>query len=151
MTRSYPEETDCVWLASDRDGHVGTFVTAGSGPIPVDVLDAAAFAIEDIEGRVCSLPRTSEVQLLCSVKRPDDFIAMAERGFYVYDWTDVYRAAREEIGGYELVAVPLRPILARELAPEIAEVAAVANLSGVSFATERVLDVRKYLRCREAE
>ncbi len=151
MTASYPEGIDCVWLASDREGNVGAFATGGSGPIPVGALTETQPAIVDIEERVHLLPRTSQAKLLVTVKRPDDFIAMAERGLYVYDWSDVHRTAREAIGAYELMAAPLRPITAREMADEFAATLAGANLNTVSFETERLLDVRTLLPCCEPE
>jgi hypothetical protein len=84
----YPDGVDCVWVAFDRDGHLGAFVTGGSGPIPVHLLAPGLLAVEDIETRLALLPRVSAAGLLVQIKRPDDFVAMAERGLFVYDWSD---------------------------------------------------------------
>ena len=104
--RAYPDGLDCVWLGVDRNGNLGAFVTAGAGSIPVSVLNDLSLPIEEIETAVCQLPRVSEVRLLFQIKRLDDFVEMAQRGFFVYDWTDIHRTAHESIHAYELMVVP---------------------------------------------
>jgi hypothetical protein len=151
MNTSYPEGIDIVWLAADGSGNVGTFVTGGSGPIPSDVLNSKNGPLEDVEELLCDVPRISEAHLLVNVKRPDDFVAMAERGFYVYDWSDVHRTAREAIGGYELVAEPLSPLSTQHIDSKIAAALRGIKLKDASFPEMRVLDVRKHLACREAD
>jgi hypothetical protein len=94
-TQPYPGQIDCVWIASDRDGHVGAFVTAGVGPIPELALNSAEpLLVEDIEEAILKLPKVSDCRLLVSIPRPDSFIDMAERGLFVYDWSDVHRTTR---------------------------------------------------------
>lgn len=39
--QSYPEHFDCAWLASDGEGNLGAFITAGAGPIPNNLLNLA--------------------------------------------------------------------------------------------------------------
>src|SRR5215472_14947016 len=92
-TQPYPINLDCVWIASDRDEHCAAFVTAGVGPIPALVLNntAKSVLIESIWEAILRLPKVSTCRLLVSVPRPDSFIAMAERGLFVYDWSDVHR------------------------------------------------------------
>lgn len=145
--QSYPDGIDCVWLAADSDGHVAAFATAGSGPIPVGVLESAECAIEDIEGKIVEMPRTGSAQLLVSLKRPDDFIDIAERGIFAYDWSDVHRTQRDRTGAYEPIAVPTSPIKCSQLPPELARLVARSKLEGVTFATEKKLDVRKLISC----
>ncbi len=147
----YPEGIDCVWLASDRDGHLGAFITAGSGPIPAEALDSAYMPIEDIEGQLCQLPPVSQAQLLVSVKRPDDYIDLAERGVFVYDWTDINRTANEALRVYEPVAVPTKPITASSLPSDLAALAKVLRLADVVFAVGGVVDIRAHLSCAEVE
>jgi hypothetical protein len=151
MERPYPEGIDCVWLASDRDGHIGAFITAGAGPIPVDALNSERLDVEDIEERVCSLPRISTARLLVRVKRPESFIAMAERGLFVYDWSDVHRTAREELRGYEPVAVPVNPVSTDGLGDELAASFAGIELKDVAFSDGHVLDIRKHMDCRAVD
>jgi len=66
-TQPYPEGIDCVWLASDREGRGGAFITAGVGPISAEALSSVYMPVEDIEGHLCQLPPVSQVQLLVSV------------------------------------------------------------------------------------
>jgi len=148
--RSYPEGVDCVWLASDRNGHVGAFVTGGVGPIPVVVLASNEPAIEDLEGMVCELPKTSTARLLVSVKRPDDFIEMAERGFFVYDWSDVHRTANDSVNAYKPVAIPMKPRALDSLQGKLGEALAGVKFYEVSFSAETLLNVCAYTPCREA-
>jgi hypothetical protein len=150
-TQPYPEGIDCVWLASDRDGHLGAFITAGVGPIPAEALDSVYMPVADIEGRLCQLPSVSQAQLLVSVKRPDDFIDLAERGVFVYDWTDINRTAREVLRVYEPVAVPTKPITASSLPDDLAALAKVLTLPDVVFASGEAVDIRAHFRCAEAQ
>lgn len=148
--RSYPDDIDCIWLAVDRGGHVAAFATGGSGPIPVGVLEGGECAIEDIEVKIAELPRIGDAQLLVSLKRPDDFIAIAERGIFTYDWSDVHRMQRDEIGAYELIAVPTSPIKFSQLPHELVRLVAHSKLEDVTFETEKKLDIRKLLSCVDA-
>jgi len=146
--RPYPDGVDCVWIASDRDCHMGVFVTAGIGPIPVHALNSDCVPVEDLEELVCSMPTVSEARLLVAVKRPDDFIDLAERGFFVYDWTDIHRTTREAIRAYEPVAVPVSPIKADILLGELASVAKAVKFAEVTFANKQLLDVCAHMTCR---
>lgn len=145
----YPDGTDCMWLALDRDGHVGAFTTGGSGPIPLGLLEAGQCPLDGLEERIGELPHTSTARLLVSQKRPDDFIDLAERGIFAYDWTDVHRTARDEICAYELIAVPSNPIKIGQLPHDIAMLAESSKLQDVTFETATSLDVRKSLSCVE--
>jgi hypothetical protein len=145
--RSYPDGIDCVWLASDRDGHLGAFVTGGVGPIPIQALNCEDALIEDIEKFICNLRNASTARLLVSIKRPDDFIELAERGVFVYDWSDVHRTARESIHAYELVATPVSPITVNMLPVKLASVAKALKFGDVAFADKQPLDVRAHMKC----
>lgn len=137
----YPKGIDCVWLASDRDSHVAAFITAGQGPIPVPVLNQTGIRIEDIEQAVLMLPRTSGYEILVQVKRPDDFVALAERGLFVYDWQDLHRTTRESIRAYDPVARTFRPIRLRDLPEHLRSLAATAKLDDIAFADCSPLNV----------
>jgi hypothetical protein len=147
---TYPEGMDCVWLASDRDGHVGAFITAGVAPIPVEALATTCLPIEDIESRICELPLVSQVQLLVLVKRPESYIDLATRGVFVYDWQDVHRTANRGLRVYEPVAVPTQPIAALSMPADLATLAASLRLTNVAFSARENVDIRAYLSCVEA-
>ncbi|QDQ28068.1 hypothetical protein FNU76_17910 [Chitinimonas arctica] len=144
---TYPDGLDCVWLASDRNGHLGAFVTGGIGPIPVSVLGTTLLAIEEIEGVVCELPPISEVRLLVQMKRPFDFIAMAQRGFFVYDWRDVHRTVHELTHSYEAIAFPSNPITMEMLPEPLRAVAGETLLPMLAFVDETALDIMDKLDC----
>ena len=147
--RLYPEGIDCVWVASDRIGHLGAFITAGVGPIPDKALDVSYVPLESIESRICDMPKGSDVRLLVSVKTPDDFIALAERGVFVFDWTDTGRTSREAVRAYEPVASPVRPIKVDMVPADIAALANVLKFVDVDFTEEKLLDVRLHASCHE--
>jgi len=147
----YPEGIDCIWLASDCKGHVGAFITAGAGPIPTEALRSVYLSVEDIESQLVYLPSISQTELLVSVPRPDDFIALAERGLFVYDWTDIHRTAGAQLRVYEPVAVPTQPLSASSLPADLAILAKALRLAGVAFAATAVVDIRAHLSCVETE
>jgi hypothetical protein len=64
----------------DGDGHLGAFVTGGVGSIPILAINCKDALVENIEKSICDLPNDSTARLLVSIKRPDDFIDLAERG-----------------------------------------------------------------------
>jgi hypothetical protein len=148
--RNYPEGSDCVWIGSDREGRVGAFVTGGEGPIPAGALLSHRLSVEEIEGRLSELPLVTSARLRVPLKRPDDFVALARRGFFAYDWTDVHRTTSEALHAYEQIAVPETPISARELPAEIAALLEGIVLN-VSFAQDTMIDVTKQLDCLSAQ
>lgn len=147
---SYPEGLDFVWLASDSRGHLGAFITAGMGPVPIAALDNAIPSIEDIENSLCQLPQITQARLLVSVKRPDDFIDLAERGLFVYDWTDINRTKNHSINAYEPVALPDTPIDINALPTDLASLAKTICLSKIDFSEGNALDIRKHLNYAQA-
>jgi hypothetical protein len=126
------------------------FITAGIGPIPEAALDSDLMPVEDVEGQLCQLPAVSQARLLVSVKRPDDFIDLAERGLFVYDWTDINRTAREALGVYEPVATPSKSITASSLPSDLVALAKALKLADVTFAVGNAVDIREHLSCVEA-
>lgn len=146
--RDYPYNLDCVWLATDRDGHVGVFVTGGIGPIPVLTLDPERISIEYIEGRIYELPVVSKARLVVTLKRPDDFVDFAQRGLFAFDWTDVHRTRSEAIYAYEQIAVPETPIKVVDLPPEMAALVIGIALD-IAFESASHVDVTGQLDCRE--
>lgn len=101
----YPTQLDCVWLASDSSGALAAFITAGEGPIPIEVLSRCD--VTSLEREILrSLPAFTQATVLVSVPKPDSYRELAERGLFVYDWTDLHRVRADETRAYELVARP---------------------------------------------
>ncbi|HJR20180.1 MAG TPA: hypothetical protein VJ822_01060 [Dongiaceae bacterium] len=146
--RPYPDGLDCCWLASDRIGQLGVFVTGGSGPIPAQVL-LPAYPLDDLEKTLLELPKASDIDLRVRMPRPDRFVALAERGFFVFDWSDVHRT-EQYIDEYELVALPYRPLALDQFSDDLADTARAVRFSAVSFAGAWRVDVRAHMACREA-
>lgn len=147
MTLKYPDGIDCVWIASDQHGHLGAFVTAGIGPIPISILSDETISIDEVESAICDLPLISDAYLLVQMKRPDDFIAMAQRGFFVYDWRDVHRTTDESTSLYELISRPQTPINLGSLPKQLREIAAKASLGNLDFNQAQSLNVSSKTKC----
>lgn len=146
--RPYPEGIDCCWLAYDRDGHLGVFVTSGRGPVPVPAL-LETYPLDDIEERLLALPKASDIDLRVRMPRPNRFVAFAERGVFVFDWSDVHRT-EAYIDEYELVAFPYRPLTLDQLPDDLADAARSIRFNQIAFASAWRIDVRAHLTCREA-
>lgn len=137
----FNNDFDCIWIASDKDGYVAAFFTAGQGPIPQLVAKNEKIALDNIEDEVYKLPVRSDVNLYAAVKRPDDFIEMSKRGFFVYDWRDIARAINQSSNQYELVSSPHFPILVRDLPEPIKDVAIGMMFSRISFKESLKIDL----------
>jgi hypothetical protein len=142
----YPQGIECVWIASDINGHVGAFITAGIGPVPVSALHSDQ-AIEELEDRLCMLPQISKAILVTSAKRPDDFINLAERGFFVYDWSDVHRTQGAALNAYEPIAIPANPISATSLNDHGLGSLLATRFDNVIFSGDQTLNVNNYVEC----
>src|ERR1043165_6068086 len=90
--QDYPSQIDCAWLASDADGRLAAMITAGSGPIPEEVL-SSCIDVTEIEGLMFGLAVVCEAIMHVKIPRPDSFIELGKRGLFVYDWTDVHRTS----------------------------------------------------------
>jgi hypothetical protein len=106
--------------------------------------------VEESEAVVCSLPRTTTAHLLVSVPRPDSFVALAERGLFVYDWNE-HPIASISTGVYEAVATPNDPVCFGTLTEELVKISKVVTFGSVSFMDARVVNVRAYAECCECE
>lgn len=146
--QTYPNEVDCVWVASDGKSQLGAFITGGSGPIPSIYFEIIGLPLESIEELILELPETSDSRLLVSVKRPDSFIELAKRGFYVFDWRDVHRTKPEITNLYEAVALPIRPLSIKDLTPSLMNAARALRLSKTDFSAPGKIDVAAQLKCR---
>jgi len=90
------------WLASDNDGYMAFFASAGFGPLPSPLLELGD-SIFDIIESVAKLPVRGRAEIVLDSGNVFDWIAMAERGFYSYDWDNINKK-------YRLVARPTIPI-----------------------------------------
>lgn len=145
--RPYPAGVDAVWLASDARGHLGAFITGGSGPIPTRALAEGAVAVQEIEGRLLRLPKTGTAQLLHEYPRPDSILELAQRGLFVFDWRDVHRVRWEYSGVYEVVAIPMRPTTLGAPPDEAGLSGVRVHLPGAEFSTMPRIDVRDLVEC----
>jgi hypothetical protein len=147
--KSYPEGVDCVWLASDRAGYLGAFVTGGTGPIPIYWLNHKSIQIEDVEEVICQLPKISDARMLVTIKRPDSFIELASKGIFVYDWRDVHRTTTERLNIYEPVTVPSSPMTSDMLPAGLSSMAKALCFKNVTFADNQPIDARMHANCRD--
>jgi len=145
----YPHDVDCLWLAHDRNNHVGGFVTAGLGPIPVDLLDENASKVRE-SGRLSSdLPKVSGSRLLVSFyKDASSFLDLAERGIFVYDWSGIRKVDAQFVNAYQLVAVPTTPILLELLPDRLRALTSLVKFAANDFSEESFLKVHEYFPCR---
>jgi hypothetical protein len=146
--RPYPAGVDVAWLASDRVGHLGVFLTGGSGPIPASAL-LERYPLDAIEDRILALPKASDIDLRVRRPRAGRFAALAERGCFVFDWSDVHRT-EAYIDEYELMALPYRPLTLDGLPTDLADAARSVRLAKVAFHSSWRIDARAHVTCREA-
>ena len=146
--RPYPEGIDCCWLASDRDGHLGIFVTRGRGPIPAQAL-LETYPLDSIEEQLLALPKASDIELRVRMLRSDRLVALAERGLFVYDWSDAHRT-EQYIDEYELIALPYRPLALDSLPENLLDAARWVRFTAISFTSAWRIDVRAHTAFREA-
>ena len=144
--KAFPRAFDWVWLACDRDDGLAAFVTAGAGPIPTAVLDSN-LPVEDGEALICSLAATTGARSLLSKGDVTSFMALAQRGVFVYDWQNVHRLAVACTSVYELVAAPDTPVRCDSFPDELAKISRIVRLDKVSFADEKAIDIRLHTEC----
>ena len=144
---SYPQGWDWVWIATDGDGFVAAFVTAGQAPIPVDALEIQFRDSAHLEEVVAALPASSDARLFSEAGDRDALVELARRGLFVYDWRDARRAPRDELGAYELVAAPTSPSRAATLPPMLRVAAMSMRFAGLRFDEAPLVDVHRHARC----
>ena len=139
----YPYDWDIEWLAVDAEGNVGVFTTGGKGPLPRKGFEE--YSSEDFSETLWSLPKISGSVLLVDLPRPDDYIELAEKGFYTYDWCDVHRT-KEKLNKYEIQTKPTCPIKLNDLPKMIRNVIGEMAMP-VKFEEIREVDVCAYIEC----
>ncbi len=112
-------------------------ITAGCGPIPEQVLSHPV-DVTDIERLLLELPKIGEARLNIQVPNPASFIALSERGLFVYDWTDVH-ATSKRTNAYELVAAPTVALCLEQLPADLRSIA--GGLGGDERIGEKALTV----------
>jgi hypothetical protein len=140
--RPYPDGIEWAWLACDREGQLGLFISAGRGPIPTQALDLSYPA--DIEDQVNALPKMSDAQLQTTPSSPARFTEIAERGVFAFEWRDTTAAT-----AYELIGQPYRPCTLDMLPETLAEIARLVRFPQIAFTDGWRVDVLSHLPCRE--
>jgi len=140
-----------MWIASDSLGQVGSFVTGGQGPIPISLIERGEEFIGGIEASLFDLPICCDSILANEFGMADDFIDLATRGFFVFDWSDVYRTQKHELNVYELKTIPIRPLLVQDLPKLLRDIAESNVIKSVEFQMSAQIDVNSCLRCMRRE
>ena len=134
------------WLASDADGHVGLFSTAGAGFAPKEFLEDVGAHDRAIDAILAAPSRTTALtapQLAPGLE--NTWQKMAERGVYAFD-------SDPNGGPYRRVAVPEQPISLADLPEPAAGVVARMTFPNLRFAELRTIPLRALgaVRRREA-
>jgi hypothetical protein len=118
--------TEFDWVAADSDGHLACFSINGAGPIVSLPLDQALH--DGAFERVKSLPITGEASPVDrDALNITEWLEMAERGLYAYDWDS-------KRGVYRLVAVPGRPVRVDEIQDALVAASALRSRVPTCFA-----------------
>jgi hypothetical protein len=130
------------WLASDADGHVALFSTAGGGYAPEEFLrdtEEHDTAIGELIALPASTVAKSAPELPTGLK--NTWRMVAERGIFAFD-SDPHG------GPYRLVAVPELPARVADLPKLVARVARALELHHLKF--DKIFTVSEHLlrQCR---
>jgi hypothetical protein len=120
------------WLACDQDGFVGTFSSAGFGPVPdaaIQIADSLDEALDRIKARLTTGGSTS----ISGRTDPDDWIATARRGLFAFDWDHM----RDR---YRIEGLPSRPVPLNDIKDDVIRQAAACVRIPVRFTAIRWLD-----------
>lgn len=77
---------------------------------------------------------------------PTDFILIARRGLYGFDWQDATRTAGHS-HGYEIVSVPTRALRVDELPSNLRRLAELVRFRGLQFAGSGSIRIGQLLEC----
>ncbi len=121
------------WLATDGDGTVALFTTAGGGYVP-DLF------LEDTDGYDTAIAALMSSPAICAVRFAPElpphlentWRRAAERGLFAFD-------SDPNGGAYCLVAAPLTSVMLSALPRGVVDVAQRISFPGLSFAAERIL------------
>jgi hypothetical protein len=143
----YPYQIDWEWYASDRDGEIACFVTAGEAPIPKVVLNYSSFPIEDALEDFLKLPVICGVLEAGEFGSSDSFDEMARRGYHVFDWSDLHRPTIRELRAYECSARPHKPLTIHDLPDSLKDIVNAVAFRDIAFRDCSVLDVEQHFEC----
>lgn len=121
-------QIDMAWLGVDAAGRVAAFATAGRGPMPTDVLSHGQEEVLQVEEALHELAVIAKGFAHPQEGDASSFVALSERGLFVYDWSDVHRVSGY-LHGYELVASPSSALRAEALPQRLRRLAAVLDPS----------------------
>ena len=130
---------DLAWLVSDSADCLAAVVTAGAGPLPESVFRGPVDLL-DLESRLLQLPVVGAANTLVENGDMTSFLALAMRGLFVFDWTDVHSSGRAKIDAYQLVAAPSCAIHTFDLPADLGAVALRQRLSS-AFGDHLTLDM----------
>ncbi len=138
MSREVIEGGEFDWFAVDGVGHVGHFATAGFGPVPTAIL-ARLGELRELNERFIALPAIGDAtgHLPGQI---DDWLEMARRGLFAYDW-------QHWSGPYRRAATPSLPVQVAELPPVFRQSLSVIVWPGVRFAESWALRPEELCPC----
>ncbi|NGN40145.1 hypothetical protein G6N74_03630 [Mesorhizobium sp. CGMCC 1.15528] len=132
------------------EGCIAVFITAGEGPIPVELLKPGIldFIGDDVD---TNLKSNSEYQVVISQPKPDSFTTLAEKGLFVYDWQDIHRKSSESIHAYDLVVRPTTPVRSDGISDKLAKLAQMICFHDIKFANSISLSPYSYFACMQRD
>jgi hypothetical protein len=134
----YPFGSDYAWNATDRDGHIASFVSFIRGPIPLVVLEHEDDD-ESLWEYLQSLPRRSGPR---SGRHENMPIIEEEQGLFLYDWGHQGEGgARDD--QYERTDVPELPVTISEIPEPYAEMIRRVQFSDICFADYPRIDLHQ--------
>jgi hypothetical protein len=142
-----PMGLDYAWLGCDAEGHVARFTNAGNGPIPAFLL-ANRHLADGVEALTRALPVVSDSEILMSLPNPTDFMEIARRGIYGFDWQDATRISGRS-GSYEIVSRPRSPLRLAQLPPALLRLVELVRFDGFRFSDSHTIDVASFLETVE--
>jgi hypothetical protein len=131
------------WFATDRDGHVGHFSTAGFGSVPRAAESTAKWndALMDFLRRSAS-PREAE-RVGFAPPMPGEWLDIARHGLYSFDW-------RHWEGPYSMMAYPKEPLLIEDLPEAYRAAPGAVQFETLCFGNLRSLRPEKLVPCRDS-
>lgn len=143
--QGYPDYYDIMWAASDRDGRIAVFFSAGQGPIPKSFLQYEDYDQEGLEAYMLGLPERGEC-ITAGGQGLKNEEKLARSGCYIFDWSDVHRSSGL-LEAYELDKIPSKPLTLDGLSPDVRKLLTAVALPNVTFGDEAKLDIEAHCEC----